>query len=73
MKDPDVGGAPMYPNKTVVENASAAPNLSTLVTAVKAAGLVDTLSGPGPFTVFAPTNDAFNKLPAGHCRHPGQA
>ncbi len=65
MKDPDVGGAPMYPNKTVVQNASTAPNLSTLVAAVKAAGLVDTLSGPGPFTVFAPDNDAFNKLPAG--------
>ena len=64
-KDPDVGGAPMYPNKTVVANASAAPNLSTLVAAVKAAGLVDTLSGPGPFTVFAPTNDAFGKLPPG--------
>ena len=64
-KDPDVGGAPMYPNKTIVENASAAPNLSTLVTAVKAASLVDTLSGAGPFTVFAPTNDAFGKLPAG--------
>lgn len=63
--DPDVGGAPMYPSKTAVENASAAPNLSTLVAAVKAAGLVDTLSGPGPFTIFAPTNDAFNKLPAG--------
>ncbi len=55
----------MYPSKTVVENASAAPNLSTLVAAVKAAGLVDTLSGAGPFTVFAPDNDAFNKLPAG--------
>ena len=65
MKDPDVGGSPMYPNKNVVQNASAAPNLSTLVAAVKAAGLVDTLSGPGPFTVFAPDNDAFNKLPAG--------
>ena len=65
MKDPDVGGAPMYPTKNVVQNASAAPNLSTLVAAVKAAGLVDTLSGPGPFTVFAPDNDAFNKLPAG--------
>jgi len=65
MKDPDVGGAPMYPSKTVVENAAAAPNLSTLVAAVKAAGLVDTLSGPGPFTVFAPDNDAFNKLPSG--------
>src|SRR5579875_271620 len=65
MKDPDVGGAPMYANKTVAANASAAPNLTTLVAAVKAADLVDTLNGPGPFTVFAPTNDAFNKLPAG--------
>lgn len=64
-KDPDVGGAPMYANKTVVANASTAPNLTTLVAAVKAAGLVETLSGPGPFTVFAPTNDAFAKLPAG--------
>ncbi len=64
-KDPMVGGAPMYSNKTVVDNASAAPNLTTLVAAVKAAGLVETLSGPGPFTVFAPTNDAFAKLPAG--------
>ncbi len=64
-QDPDVGGAPMYPTKTVVANASAAPNLTTLVTAVKAADLVDTLSGAGPFTVFAPTNDAFAKLPAG--------
>ena len=63
--DPEVGGAPMYATKTIVANASAAPNLSTLVTAVKAADLVDTLSGPGPFTVFAPTNDAFSKLPAG--------
>ena len=63
--EPMVGGAPMYPNKTVVENASQAKNLTTLVAAVKAAGLVDTLSGPGPFTVFAPTNAAFEKLPAG--------
>jgi len=63
--NPRVGGAAMYPNKTIVENASAATNLSTLVTAVKAADLVDTLSGPGPFTVFAPTNAAFAKLPAG--------
>jgi uncharacterized surface protein with fasciclin (FAS1) repeats len=62
---PMVGGAPMYPDKTIVQNAAAASNLTTLVTAVKAAGLVDTLSGPGPFTVFAPTNDAFAKLPAG--------
>ena len=60
-----VGGAPMMPGKTIVENASAASNLTTLVAAVKAAGLVDTLSGAGPFTVFAPTNDAFAKLPAG--------
>lgn len=64
-KNPMVGGAPMYSNKTVVANASTAPNLTTLVAAVKAAGLVETLSGPGPFTVFAPTNDAFDKLPAG--------
>ncbi len=63
--DPMVGGVAMYSNKTIVQNAGAAPNLTTLVTAVKAAGLVDTLSGPGPFTVFAPTNDAFAKLPAG--------
>lgn len=63
--DPMVGGAPMYANKTVAMNASSAPNLTTLVAAVKAAGLVDTLNGPGPFTVFAPTNDAFAKLPAG--------
>jgi uncharacterized surface protein with fasciclin (FAS1) repeats len=60
-----VGGAPMYANKTIVENASTAPNLSTLVAAVKAAGLVETLGSPGPFTVFAPTNDAFSRLPAG--------
>ncbi len=65
MKLPVVGGAAMYPTKTIVENASAAKNLTTLVAAVKAAGLVETLSGPGPFTVFAPTNAAFAKLPAG--------
>ena len=63
--NPMVGGAPMYANKTIVENASTAKNLSTLVAAVKAAGLVDTLSGKGPFTVFAPANEAFEKLPAG--------
>jgi uncharacterized surface protein with fasciclin (FAS1) repeats len=62
---PMVGGAAMYPNKNIVQNASEASNLTTLVTAVKAAGLVDTLEGAGPFTVFAPTNDAFAKLPAG--------
>lgn len=65
MKDPDVGGAAMYPNKTIVENAMNSPVHTTLVAAVKAAGLVDTLSGPGPFTVFAPTNEAFDKLPSG--------
>jgi len=63
--NPMVGGAPMHANKTIVENASTASNLTTLVAAVKAAGLVDTLSGKGPFTVFAPTNQAFEKLPAG--------
>ena len=62
---PTVGGAPMYPTKTIVENAVNSADHTTLVAAVKAAGLVDTLSGPGPFTVFAPTNDAFAKLPGG--------
>lgn len=65
MSNPTVGGAAMAPAKTIVENASAAPNLTTLVAAVSAAGLVDTLSSPGPFTVFAPTNTAFEKLPEG--------
>jgi uncharacterized surface protein with fasciclin (FAS1) repeats len=65
MKDPDVGGAAMYPTKTIVQNAVNSPDHTTLVAAVKAAGLVDTLNGPGPFTVFAPTNEAFDKLPAG--------
>lgn len=64
-KDPEVGGAAMYPTKNIVENAVNSKDHTTLVAAVKAAGLVDTLSGPGPFTVFAPTNDAFTKLPAG--------
>ncbi len=63
--DPKVGGADMYPTKNIVENAAASPIHKTLVAAVKAAGLVDTLSSKGPFTVFAPTDDAFNKLPAG--------
>jgi uncharacterized surface protein with fasciclin (FAS1) repeats len=62
---PVVGGAPMYPSKNIVQNASTADNLTTLVAAVKAADLVPTLESPGPFTVFAPTNDAFNKLPPG--------
>ena len=65
MKDPMVGGAMMYPTKNIVENAVNSPDHTTLVAAVKAAGLVDTLAGPGPFTVFAPTNEAFAKLPAG--------
>ena len=55
----------MYPTKTIVENAVNSPIHTTLVAAVKAGGLVDTLNSPGPFTVFAPTNDAFGKLPAG--------
>ena len=60
-----VGGAPMYPNKNIIENAVNSKDHTTLVAAVKAAGLVDTLQGPGPFTVFAPVNDAFAALPAG--------
>lgn len=64
-KNPMVGGAAMYPTKNIVENAVASKDHTTLVAAVKAAGLVETLSGPGPFTVFAPTNAAFAKLPAG--------
>lgn len=60
-----VGGAPMYANKTIVENAVNSADHTTLVAAVKAAGLVDTLNGAGPFTVFAPTNAAFAALPAG--------
>lgn len=65
MSDPMVGGAAMYPSKNIVENAINSPINKTLVAAVKAAGLVDTLEGAGPFTVFAPTDDAFAKLPAG--------
>lgn len=64
-KDPNVGGAAMFPTKNIVENAVNSKDHTTLVAAVKAAGLVDTLEGPGPFTVFAPTNEAFAKLPAG--------
>lgn len=63
--NPTVGGAPMYANKTIVENAVNSPVHKTLVAAVKQAGLVDTLSGKGPFTVFAPTDAAFKELPAG--------
>ena len=64
-KDPMVGGAPMFANKNIIENAVNSKDHTTLVAAVKAAGLVETLEGPGPFTVFAPTNEAFKKLPAG--------
>ena len=60
-----VGGAAMYPSKDIVDNAVNSKDHTTLVAAVKAAGLVDTLKSPGPFTVFAPTNAAFSKLPAG--------
>jgi uncharacterized surface protein with fasciclin (FAS1) repeats len=63
--DPMVGGAAMYPSKNIVENAVNSKDHTTLVAAVKAAGLVDTLEQPGPYTVFAPTNEAFAKLPAG--------
>ena len=59
-QDPMVGGAAMFPSKNIVENAVNSKDHTTLVAAVKAAGLVDTLEGPGPFTVFAPTNEAFS-------------
>ena len=62
--DPMVGGAPMSPNATIVANAAKAANLTTLVSAVQSAGLAETLSGTGPFTVFAPDNAAFEKIPA---------
>lgn len=64
-RNPMVGGAAMYPTRNIIQNAVNSKDHTTLVAAVKAAGLVDTLSGPGPFTVFAPTNGAFAKLPAG--------
>jgi len=64
-KNPMVGGHEMFPAKNIVQNAMNSDDHTTLVAAVKAAGLVDTLEGPGPFTVFAPTNEAFAKLPAG--------
>jgi len=64
-ENPMVGGAAMYPTKTIVDNAMNSADHTTLVAAVKAAGLVDTLNGKGPFTVFAPTNAAFDQLPAG--------
>lgn len=64
-KSVTVGGAPMYPTKNIIENAVNSKDHTTLVAAVKAAGLVETLQGKGPFTVFAPTNAAFDKLPKG--------
>ena len=64
-KTVEVGGAPMYPSKNIVENAVNSKDHTTLVAAVKAAGLVETLESAGPFTVFAPTNEAFNMLPNG--------
>jgi uncharacterized surface protein with fasciclin (FAS1) repeats len=64
-KNPMVGGRQMYPTKNIIDNAVNSADHTTLVAAVKAAGLVETLKGPGPFTVFAPTNEAFAKLPAG--------
>ena len=64
-RNPMVGGAAMYPTRNIIQNAVNSKDHTTLVAAVKAAGLVDTLSGKGPFTVFAPTNAAFAKLPAG--------
>jgi uncharacterized surface protein with fasciclin (FAS1) repeats len=64
-KNPIVGGQEMFPNKNIIQNAVNSADHTTLVAAVKAAGLVDTLQGTGPFTVFAPTNAAFAKLPSG--------
>ncbi len=64
-ENPKVGGAAMYENKNIIENAVNSKDHTTLVAAVKAAGLVETLQGKGPFTVFAPTNEAFAKLPKG--------
>src|SRR5262249_34090457 len=64
-KNPIVGGKEMFPDKNIIENAVNSADHTTLVAAVKAAGLVETLQGAGPFTVFAPTNAAFQKLPAG--------
>ncbi|MDB5479433.1 MAG: fasciclin protein [Caulobacteraceae bacterium] len=64
-KTPMVGGAPMFPYRNIIQNAVESKDHTTLVAAVKAAGLVQTLEGPGPYTVFAPTNEAFEKLPPG--------
>lgn len=64
-ENPMVGGMPMFENKDIIDNAVTSPDHTTLVAAVQAAGLVETLKGPGPFTVLAPVNDAFAALPAG--------
>ncbi len=71
--NPMVGGAPMLRTMDIVDNAVNSADHTTLVAAVKAAGLVETLKSKGPFTVFAPTNSAFDKLPSRHSRHTGQA
>ena len=71
--NPMVGGAAMSESKNIVENAVNSKDHTTLVAAVKAAGLVETLKGKGPFTVFAPTNEAFAKLPGRHRRHAAEA
>jgi len=68
-KTVQVGGAPMYPTKNIVENAVNSKDHTTLVAAVKAAGLVETLQSAGPFTVFAPTNEAFNNCPQALLKH----
>jgi hypothetical protein len=68
-----VGGAAMYPSRNIIQNAVHSKDNTTLVAAVKAAGLVATLEGPGPFTVFAPTNAAFAQLPPGHRRYIAEA
>ena len=72
-QDPMVGGAKMYASKDIVDNAVNSLDHTTLVAAVKAANLVDTLKGPGPFTVFAPTDEAFAKLSSRHGGHAAQA
>ena len=72
-RNPMVGGAAMYPTRNIVQNAVNSKDHTTLVAAVKAAGLVDTLSSKGPFTVFAPTNEAFAQAPGGHRRDPREA
>ena len=71
--NPMVGGSPMSTSKNIVQNAVNSKDHTTLVAAVKAGGLVDTLEGKGPFTVFAPTNEAFSKLPDGNREEPASS